>query len=80
MRVTPEVITSFQSLIEGPLRGLMIKHYPGHMNTYDRFKARIGRHCGFCTAAARHMLLGEVNRSGNDFLKRLESNDFNGYN
>jgi bacterioferritin-associated ferredoxin len=49
------------------------------MDTYERFRTKIGPHCAFCKQAAKHMLIAETARS-KDFQKRLETGNWDGYN
>jgi len=78
--LSEDKLANFQKTIEGPLSSLLQQYYPEYKTTYDRFRKHIGPQCGYCKAAARTMFFSEVKRKGKDFLSRVESGDWNGYN
>jgi hypothetical protein len=77
--LSPAETSQFQKYIEGPLSSLLQQYYPEYKTTYDRFRKHIGPQCGYCKAAARTMYSFEVKRTGEDFINRLKTGDWNGY-
>lgn len=68
----------WQRDIESTLRTYLEGKYPREMQTYMRFRVKVGPNCAYCKAAANIMFKYEaVGRK--DFLNRFESGDWDGY-
>lgn len=72
-------IKAFQKEIEGPLHALFSKLYPAHVQTYDRFRKRVGPQCPICKSAAKFMFSSEVQRKGQVFLDSFKSGNWDSY-
>ena len=74
-------LRKFQSAVEKQtsLKEVLTGLYPSYIDSYFRFRKKIGPHCAFCRAAARFMFLSEVKRKS-DFIKRFQASDWKDYN
>lgn len=60
------------------VRKVLSGRYSGYMETYIRFRDKIGPQCIMAKKAATYMYLSEVSRS-KDFIERFDTNEWMGY-
>ena len=75
---TEEQIRTFQKYMEGPLKLLLTKLYPSYMESYMRYRLRVGPQCPICKSAARTLYASELKRNP-DFQLRMISGDWSNY-
>ena len=74
-------LKKFQNAVErnSDLKNVLNELYPSYVESYFKFRKKVGAHCAFCRASAKFMFLSEVNRNYNDFMNRFEQNNWDGY-
>jgi len=71
-------LKAWQILVETTFSTYLTKKYPGEMNTYMRFRNKVGAQCLYCKSSAKIMFKYEA--VGNkEFLTRFKDNSWDGY-
>jgi len=72
-------LKNFQKILEDSITNVILVHHKQYMEQYLRFRKMNGPQCPFCKAAAKYIYAAEIKRNGADFLRRVKTNQWDGY-